>query len=151
LILARELPCVSVSNVLSDDKKQQVIALGRLGWSLRRIEAAVHIRRETVAGYLRAVGIPVRPPGGWGRLDAAKPAMEVITDFGAELPPITVPEPKPIVHSSARFPLPTAKPSSRDSQKAAMPWRSGRTGIGKDPGEIVTLVLIFGVQKTVVL
>jgi transposase len=101
LILARELPCVSVSNVLSDDKKQQVIALGRLRWSLRRIEAAVHIRRETVAGYLRALGIPVRPPGGWGRLDAAKPAMEVITDFGAELPPITVPEPKPIVHSSA--------------------------------------------------
>jgi transposase len=47
------------------------------------------------------VGIPVRPPGGWGRLDAAKPAIEVITDFGAELPLITVPEPKPIVHSSA--------------------------------------------------
>ena len=63
MILRRGLPCVSVSNVLSDDKKQQVIALGRLGWSLRRIEAAVHIRRETVAGYLRAMGIPVRPPG----------------------------------------------------------------------------------------
>ena len=61
-----------MSNVLSDDKKQQVIALGRLGWSLRRIEAAVHIRRETVAGYLRAVGIPVRPPGGWGRRDTGK-------------------------------------------------------------------------------
>ena len=101
MILTRELPCVKVSNVLSDDKKQQVIALGRLGWSLRRIEAAVHIRRETVASYLRAMGIPVRPPGGWGKLDAAKPATEVITDFGAELPPITVPEPKPIVHSSA--------------------------------------------------
>ena len=101
MILTRELPCVNVSNVLSDDKKQQVIALGRLGWSLRRIEAAVHIRRETVASYLRAMGIPVRPPGGWGKLDAAKPATEVITDFGAELPPITVPEPKPIVHSSA--------------------------------------------------
>jgi hypothetical protein len=75
LILARELPCVYVSNVLSDDKKQQVIALGRLGWSLRRIEAAVHIRRETVAGYLRAAGVPVRPPGGWGKLDPAKPAI----------------------------------------------------------------------------
>ena len=84
MILTRELPCVNVSNVLSDDKKQQVIALGRLGWSLRRIEAAVHIRRETVASYLRAMGIPVRPPGGWGKLDAAKPATEVITDFGAE-------------------------------------------------------------------
>jgi hypothetical protein len=101
LILTRELPCVNVSNVLSDDKKQQVIALGRLGWSLRRIEAAVHIRRETVAGYLRAMGIPVRPPGGWGKLDPAKPANEVITDFGAELPPLTVVERKPIPHSSA--------------------------------------------------
>jgi hypothetical protein len=101
LILARELPCVYVSNVLSDDKKQQVIALGRLGWSLRRIEAAVHIRRETVAGYLRAAGVPVRPPGGWGKLDPAKPAIEVITDSGAELPPITVVEHKTMARSSA--------------------------------------------------
>jgi transposase len=76
-----------VSNVLSEEKKQQVIALGRLGWSLRRIEAAVHIRRETVGGYLRAAGIPVRPPGGWGRAPA-KPAIEVITDSGAE--PVTI-------------------------------------------------------------
>ena len=90
-----------MSNVLSDDKKQQVIALGRLGWSLRRIEAAVHIRRETVAGYLRAMGIPVRPPGGWGKLDPAKPANEVITDLGAELAPVTVLEQKPLTHSSA--------------------------------------------------
>jgi transposase len=73
-----------VSNVLSQEKREQVIALGRLGWSLRRIEKAVHIRRETVGGYLRAAGIPVRPPGAWGRRDPAKPANEVITDFGAE-------------------------------------------------------------------
>ena len=90
-----------MSNVLNEEKKQQVIALGRLGWSLRRIEAAVHIRRETVAGYLRAMGIPVRPPGGWGKLDAAKPAIEVITDFGAELAPVKVLEQKPLTHSSA--------------------------------------------------
>lgn len=57
-----------------------MIALGQLGWSLRRIEATVHIRRETISGYLRAVGIPIRPPGGWGRLTPAKPAIEVITD-----------------------------------------------------------------------
>ena len=101
MILTRELPCVNVSNVLSDDKKQQVIALGRLGWSLRRIEAAVHIRRETVAGYLRGMGIPVRPPGGWGKLDAAKPAIEVITDLGTELAAVTVLEQKPLTHSSA--------------------------------------------------
>jgi hypothetical protein len=33
-----------VSNVLSEEKKQQVIALGRLGWSLRRIEQATGVR-----------------------------------------------------------------------------------------------------------
>jgi hypothetical protein len=40
-----------VSNVLSEEKKQQVVALGRLGWSLRRIERAAYIRRETVGAY----------------------------------------------------------------------------------------------------
>jgi hypothetical protein len=69
-------------NVLSESKKQQIIALGKLGWSLRRIERAVHIRRETAAGYLKAAGVPVRPPRGWGRR-VAKPANEVTTDFGA--------------------------------------------------------------------
>ena len=64
-----------MSNVLNEQTKQQVIALGRLGWSLRRIEAAVHIRRETIGGYLRAAGIPVRPPAGWGRSGLAKPAI----------------------------------------------------------------------------
>src|SRR5438309_4173123 len=47
------------------------------------------------------MGIPVRPQGGWGKLDPAKPANEVITDFGAELVPVTVLEQKPIVHPSA--------------------------------------------------
>jgi transposase len=76
-----------VSNVLSEGKREQVIALGRLGWSLRRIEKTVHIRRETVSGYLKAAGIPVRPPGAWGRRTPANPANEVITDFGAESTP----------------------------------------------------------------
>ena len=84
------IPCVNVSNVLSEEKRQQVIALGRLGWSLRRIQAETHIRRETAAGYLRAAGIPVRPAGGWGRLPPAKPAIEVITGSGAELNTLTV-------------------------------------------------------------
>ena len=80
-----------MSNVLSKDKREQVIALGRLGWSLRRIEAAVHIRRETIGGCLRAAGIPVRAPGGWGRRTPAKPANEMITDSGAESVAITLP------------------------------------------------------------
>lgn len=74
-----------MSNVLSEEKKQQVIALGRLDWSLRRIQEATGVRRETAASYLRAAGIAVRLPGGWGRRRGpAKPANEVTTDFGAE-------------------------------------------------------------------
>jgi len=69
-----------VSNVLSEEKKKQVIALGQLGWSLRRIEKAVGIRRETVSAYLKAAEIPVRPVGGWGKREPAKPANGVTTD-----------------------------------------------------------------------
>ena len=69
-----------MSNVLSEEKKQQVIALGRLGWSLRRIERATGVRRETAAGYLKSAGIAVRQPGGWGQRAPAKPANEVTTD-----------------------------------------------------------------------
>jgi hypothetical protein len=39
-----------MSNVLDESKQQQVIALGRLGWSLRRIEAATGVRRATISG-----------------------------------------------------------------------------------------------------
>ena len=69
-----------MSNVLSEEKRQQVIALGRLGWTLRRIEQATGAHRETAGGYLRAVGVAVRPPDGWGRQPSAKPAIEVSTD-----------------------------------------------------------------------
>jgi hypothetical protein len=69
-----------MSNVLSEDKKQQIIALGKLGWTLRRIEQATGVRRETAGAYLKGAGIAVRPPGAWGRRSPAKPANEVITD-----------------------------------------------------------------------
>jgi len=68
-----------MSNVLSEEKRQQVIALGRLGWPLRRIEQETGVRRETAGAYLKAAGIAVRPPGGWGRRPPAKPAKEVTT------------------------------------------------------------------------
>ena len=64
---------------MSDDKRQQVIALGRLGWSLRGIEQATGVRRETASAYIKAAGLSVRQPG-WKR--AAKPAIEVTTDSG---------------------------------------------------------------------
>jgi len=76
-----------MANVLNEEKKQQVLALGRLGWSLRRIQQATGIRRETAGTYLKAAGIAVRPPSGWGRCKP-KPANEVITDSGAAKPAI---------------------------------------------------------------
>jgi hypothetical protein len=76
-----------MANVLNEEKKQQVLALGRLGWLLRQIQKATRIRRETASQYLKAAGIAVRLPGGWGRR-AAKPANEVIPAFGAEKPAI---------------------------------------------------------------
>ena len=70
-----------MSNVLDDDTQQQIRALGRLGWTLSRIQAATGIRRETVSGYLKLAGIPVR---GRGRPSEAKPkpaiSAEVSTD-----------------------------------------------------------------------
>ena len=55
-----------MSNVLADDKHHQIVALGRLGWSLRQIEEATEVRRETAGEYLRRAGIVVRLPGSWG-------------------------------------------------------------------------------------
>ena len=87
-----------MSNVLNEEKQQQVIVLGRLGWSLRRIEQQTGVRRETASAYLKAAGIAVRGPGRWGRATAtpthvpptdstaAKPANEVTTDSGEKTP-----------------------------------------------------------------
>jgi hypothetical protein len=52
LKIGRGISSVDVSNVLNEEKKKQVIALGQLGWSLRQIEKATGIRRETASGYL---------------------------------------------------------------------------------------------------
>ncbi len=78
-----------MSNVLDDTTQQQILALGRLGWSLRRIEQALGGRRETISGYLKAAGIAVH---GRGRRSESKPkpaiSEEVSTDLGAK-PAIT--------------------------------------------------------------
>src|SRR5262245_57679179 len=103
-----------MANVLSEERKQQVLALGRLGWPLRRIEEATGVRRETASRYLKAAGVSIRSPGGWGRrpppakaanealadserVAGAKPAKEVHTDSGGgeeiQRPPPWPPEP----------------------------------------------------------
>jgi transposase len=80
-----------MSNVLGDTTRQQILALGRLGWTLSRIQQATGVRRETVSGYLKAAGIPVR---GRGRPSEskAKPAISpppVSTDSGHSNPAIS--------------------------------------------------------------
>jgi hypothetical protein len=80
-----QVASVGMGNVLSETKRQQVIALGRLGWSLRRIEQETGVRRETAGGYLKASGIAVGRPGGWRRKTGAKPAT-VTTDSDTEIP-----------------------------------------------------------------
>ena len=72
-----------MANVLDLEKQQQIQALGRLGWTLRRIEEATGIRRETASRYLKLAGIEVRSPGRWGHA-ASKAAIRVITDSGSD-------------------------------------------------------------------
>ena len=110
---------VDMSNVLSEAKKQQVIALGRLGWPLRRIEQETGVRRETAGAYLKAAGIGVRPPGAWGRRPPAKPANEneVTTGSDATKPTSTVnpnPNPNPENLPSKGKAKATAKPANAD-------------------------------------
>ena len=66
---------------MSKAEQEQVVALGRLHWSLRKIEEATGCRRETAGKYLRLAGVPVRPPGRWGHApataDGGKAAKEV--------------------------------------------------------------------------
>jgi len=105
-----------MSNVLSEAKRQQVIALGKLGWPLRRIEQATGVRRETAGAYLKTAGIAVRPPGAWGRRAPAKPANGVTTD------PV---ESKPANEVTTDFSPPISPPTSnRDRVSSACePYR----------------------------
>ena len=75
-----------MANILDEDKRQQIIALGRLGWTLRRIETATGVRRETASAYLKAAGVSIRPPGRWGH-PPANPAIESSTDSASWPPP----------------------------------------------------------------
>jgi hypothetical protein len=108
-----------MSNVLDDQKQQQIRALGRLGWTLSRIEAATGIRRETISGYLKTAGIAVRSRGRPSE-SKAKPAIseEVSTDSGAATPATRV-----VSTDSASVlrpaPAPRASPSKARSIAAA--------------------------------
>ena len=117
------VPSVDVSNVLSEEKKQQVIALGRLGWSLRKIQKATGVRRETAADYLKAAGIGLRPPGAWGRSMPAKPANEVTPDLQASKPASRGDEVTPDSDSAKTVSAPESQPGRKPSASVCEPYQ----------------------------
>src|SRR5438552_5528195 len=124
-----------MSNVLSDEKRQQILALGRLGWPLRRIEQATGVRRETVGAYLKAAGIAVRRPGGWGRRGGTKPAPEVTADPDLAKPAnkeVTTdsepPKPESGESRSGRDPAKPANEVTTDSEGAKPALETSDTG-----------------------
>ena len=106
-----------MANVLKDEKKQQIIALGRLGWSLRKIQETTRVRRETISAYLRGAGVEIWPRGRWKREGKAKPAIQVITGSEAVKPAIPEsdgrlnPNPSPENLSTKGEATPTSKPA----------------------------------------
>jgi transposase len=121
-----------MSNVLGDDKRHQIVALGRLGWSLRRIEQATGVRRETISGYLKAAAIAVRGPGRRPTEARAKPAIsppEVSTDPGPSNPAISSEvstdsaPPKPAISLAVSTDLGTVRPGRAPRASACEPYR----------------------------
>lgn len=110
-----------MSNVLNEQKKQQVIALGQLGWSLRKIQKTTGVRRETAADYLRAAGIGLRPPGTWGRSAPAKPANEVTPDSPVAKPASRADEVTP--DSGAVSPSQPVSTQASSGRSACEPFR----------------------------
>jgi len=104
------VPLAGMTNILSDDKRQEVLALGRLGWTLRRIEQATGVRRETASAYLKAAGLAVRPPGRWGH-PPPNPAKGVSTD----------PDTSPAAEASA--PAWPPQPQRAPAASACAPYR----------------------------
>ena len=105
-----------MSNVLDDDKQHEIRALGRVGWTLSRIQEATGVRRETISGYLKAAGIPVR---GRGRPSESKPkpaiSPEVSTDSEA---------PKPATRAEVSTEsAPVPRPGHAPSASACEPYR----------------------------
>ena len=105
-----------MSNVLAEDKRQQVLALGRLGWSLRRIERATGVRRETASGYLKTAGVVVRGRGRPG----ARPANPAISSEVS-----TDPSPAPVADTGTGDAAPASgdQPSRAPQASACEPYR----------------------------
>jgi transposase len=103
------------------------VALGRLGWSLRRIERTTGVRRETISGYLKAVGIVV--PGRGRRAARAKPAIStalVSTDSDGANPVIATDAGEAKAATRAEVSTdsaPVPRPGRAPSASACEPYR----------------------------
>ncbi len=86
-----------MANVLSEQKRHEVLALGRLGWSLRKIEEATGVRRETASNYLKSAGIVVRAPR---KRRLSKPASETSTDSAKPASEVSADSAKPASEAS---------------------------------------------------
>jgi len=131
-----------MSNVLADDKHHQIVALGRLGWSLRRIERTTGVRRETISGYLKAVGIVVRGRGR-RRESKAKPAISIAavsTDSGGANPPISEAESTESGEAKAA----TRAEVSTDSVPSPRPARAPRASACEPYRELIAEALHRG-------
>jgi transposase len=105
-----------MSNVLDDDKQQQIRALGRLGWTLSRIQEATGRRRETIRGYLKAAGIAVRSRG---RPSESKPKPAISEEVSTDSD-----EAKPATRAEVSTDsTPVARPGRAPSASACEPYR----------------------------
>src|SRR5438128_7052251 len=106
-----------MSNVLDNHTQQQICALGRLGWTLSRIQEATGVRRETISGYLKAAGIAVR---GRGRPSESKAKPAISEEVSTGLPA------KPAINDDGVSTDPAAvrSPSRAPSASACEPYRA---------------------------
>jgi transposase len=106
-----------MSNVLEPHKQQEVLALGRLGWTLTRIGRATGVHRVTVGEYLRAAGIPIR---GRGRPGEAPPKPTISEPVSTDSGP-----PKPATRTEVSTDLaPVPQPGRAPSASACEPHRA---------------------------
>jgi transposase len=126
-----------MSNVLGNEKKQQVLALGRLGFSLRQIERVAGVRRETTSAYLKAAGVAVRRRGGRAGTWPPKPAIgtEVSTDLSPPKPATTEEvstDPEVVLAPPERAPSGSACEPYREVIEEALARGRNAVGIWQD-------------------
>jgi len=136
-----------VSNVLKPENREQIKALGRLGWSLRRIQKETGIRRETISSYLKEAGIELRPPR--ARHLPSKPAshpQRVITDSGGENDTIETrnPDSNPSKPASPAGAVITDSSDIQESSAAPQPTRSPSSSTCEPFRDVIELGLSRG-------